>query len=532
MSRAYLIDPKLVSLWKDAARATSNGVVIPAGAGLPADATEYVLTRSHGAALAGRRLRSVDDAMSFLSGAAQDVKDAARDDLGSMERIAIPVVITDDSEDRDRDVVEPGGGDLAHYRENPVLLFGHNHSIPAIGNGFGTHPAGNQMRSVATFNPPDVDEFGNMIGRMFEERIMRALSIGFIPKEWVFESERGPLAMRYLAWELIEYSAVNVPSNRNALVQARGLGIDIAPALRVTERMLDEKRDDAVAETWRLIAPGRVFSLPALREETDRLGREATAKERRDAARAESTRGAITYASAHRRGTPVAARGAEWDGGAEVADADVDDLRVMCAWFDSDEPDAKSSYKLPHHRANVDHTLVWRGLTAAMGALLGARGGVDVPMADRRGVYAHLARHYRDDFGAEPPEFRTVDEAGEKAIADAPYPPDVIDWLGVAVSLGAVSGAEEFARAVRANIYGRSAEEQEARERDASASQASANAMLTEAERAEGESQESDRGDDNMDSEAQKREDATQQGTTAQPVDLERLISLAERVLA
>jgi len=39
-----------------------------------------------------------------------------------------------------------------------------------------------------------------------------------------------------------------------------------------------------------------------------------------------------------------------------------------------------------------------------MGALMGARGGVDIPDGDRRGVYSHLAKHYRDDFDEEPPD--------------------------------------------------------------------------------------------------------------------------------
>jgi hypothetical protein len=40
-----------------------------------------------------------------------------------------------------------------------------------------------------------------------------------------------------------------------------------------------------------------------------------------------------------------------------------------------------------------------------MGALLGARGGTNIPDGDRRGVYNHLARHYRD-FEETAPEFR------------------------------------------------------------------------------------------------------------------------------
>jgi len=86
---------------------------------------------------------------------------------------------------------------------------------------------------------------------------------------------------------------------------------------------------------------------------------------------------------------------------------DVDQLKRACAWFDSENPDVKGSYKLGHHRP--DGTVVWRGVSAAMAALMGARGGVDIPAEDKRGVYNHLSKHYAD-FGKEPPEFSASKE--------------------------------------------------------------------------------------------------------------------------
>jgi hypothetical protein len=57
----------------------------------------------------------------------------------------------------------------------------------------------------------------------------------------------------------------------------------------------------------------------------------------------------------------------------------------------------------PHHRA--DGTLVWNGVAAAMTRLL--HPATDIPDTDRRGVYNHLAAHYRQ-FDKEPPEFRSI----------------------------------------------------------------------------------------------------------------------------
>ena len=84
------------------------------------------------------------------------------------------------------------------------------------------------------------------------------------------------------------------------------------------------------------------------------------------------------------------------------ADYDLSQLKTVCAWYDEKNPDVKVSYKLPHHLP--DGRVVWRGVAAAMAALMGGRGGVDIPGNDRRGVYSHLAKHYQQ-FDKTPPEF-------------------------------------------------------------------------------------------------------------------------------
>ncbi len=97
-----------------------------------------------------------------------------------------------------------------------------------------------------------------------------------------------------------------------------------------------------------------------------------------------------------------------WDGGRAVREAEMPDDLAIFAWVDEERRDAKSAHKLPHHwPAAVDgrRPAVIAGFRAAMGALLGARGGVDIPAGDRRGVWEHLARHYRDA-DLEPPELR------------------------------------------------------------------------------------------------------------------------------
>jgi len=85
------------------------------------------------------------------------------------------------------------------------------------------------------------------------------------------------------------------------------------------------------------------------------------------------------------------------------------------AWFDSAQggtPEIKGAYKLPHHVVRDGGLRTHeRGVIAAMGALLGARGGTNIPAGEKRGVYSHLSRHYAE-FDRQPPEYRdwTADE--------------------------------------------------------------------------------------------------------------------------
>lgn len=82
-------------------------------------------------------------------------------------------------------------------------------------------------------------------------------------------------------------------------------------------------------------------------------------------------------------------------------------LRLIHAWVDpSGDPEAKSSYKLPHHLPNGE--VVLRGVQAAMSRLMQAN--TQIPDADRQGVYNHLAKHYRQ-FGLEPPPLRASGES-------------------------------------------------------------------------------------------------------------------------
>jgi hypothetical protein len=137
-------------------------------------------------------------------------------------------------------------------------------------------------------------------------------------------------------------------------------------------------------------------------------------------------KGTVSYSD-----TPTVNIDAAWDGNAarnravkwasSDSSGDKDKInwseyRRLFAWYDENKPEDFSSYKLPHHDI-IDGEIksVWRGVRAAMAALLGARGGVNIPDENRRAVYNHLSKHYRQ-FEQSPPEYRDFKEIAEELI--------------------------------------------------------------------------------------------------------------------
>lgn len=241
---------------------------------------------------------------------------------------------------------------------------------------------------------------------LVSDGVIDGVSIGYIPEmEEYEEREDGSTIRRLHRVDLFEKSLVTFPMNDEARVTAaRKLWIDTASLpLDVQQKI------------------GRVLSasnfsrlekaIEMLREilESARLETETEAEADDKGATPDESKGVIPYKS-------FPTDDGEWDGPAEIAAADTDDLLIMATWYDSEDSDVKAAYKLPHHRAD-GHAVVWSGVTAAMGALLGARGGVDIPDSDRQGVYDHLAKHYTDDFDREPPELRSNEESDDKSSA-------------------------------------------------------------------------------------------------------------------
>lgn len=121
---------------------------------------------------------------------------------------------SDDSIDRDDDVVRPEGWVVEHYKSNPIVLYMHNRSIP-IGETMKLERSANGWDFGIRFASEGVSEKADEIRRLVEDNILKAASIGFIPLEYGWLE--GGDVFEYKKIELLEISIVTVQSNRNAL---------------------------------------------------------------------------------------------------------------------------------------------------------------------------------------------------------------------------------------------------------------------------------------------------------------------------
>lgn len=248
---------------------------------------------------------------------------------------------------RDGMIIEAAGWDLSAYKANPVFLWCHFYDQPPIGRADASVEA-KQLIADVVFDQGD--EFARNIERKYRTGFMNAVSVGWN----TIEMKPGTTPIITQA-ELLDVSAVPVPADPSALAErhARGLA-DLNRSLS-----LILSNDDP--------------------------------------------RSAIPPHS-----TDKAPEDAPWDGPAEMAACPAEEapLRRMTAWVDDEgDPNAKQSYKLPHHLHAGE--VIWKGVAAAMARLL--QSDTQIPDSDRKGVFVHLERHYKQ-FDKEAPEFRTNEE--------------------------------------------------------------------------------------------------------------------------
>lgn len=158
----------------------------------------------------------------------------------SIEDRTLRIRGTDESTDRDGDIIRVSGWTIKNYLKNPVFLWAHNYSSVPVGKTIQLvrrRQPEPHLDFLIKFPSKGVYPFADMILNLYAEKVINASSVGFLPAEWERlekddperdpESPWNPYSRRYTQQDLLELSGVPVPANPNAIQNSLiGMGLD------------------------------------------------------------------------------------------------------------------------------------------------------------------------------------------------------------------------------------------------------------------------------------------------------------------
>ena len=141
-------------------------------------------------------------------------------------------VLSTNSVDRAGDIVEQDFN-LTAFRKNPIALWGHDSKMP-IGTwgNLRKETVGTVKRTLGRLNlaQPGTSKFIDFLRSMVEQRILKAVSVGILPREYEPLDEDDPWGgLRLSKNELMECSLCSVPMNAEALSLAKSAGSAVNP---------------------------------------------------------------------------------------------------------------------------------------------------------------------------------------------------------------------------------------------------------------------------------------------------------------
>lgn len=175
----------------------------------------------------------------------KDLSLKAVEDIG--ER-TVRFTISKEVVDRDGDILRAGGVDFTNYMKNPVFLSFHNSREFPLGKVVKFWVEGAEVKADVYFptveelssNPEQASEKAKLVDftyHCYKTGMLNAVSVGFIPLEWE-EIKEGKLTTGWdiKKWELLEFSAVAVPANQDAIAEAvKSFGNEFAKDFVTTE---------------------------------------------------------------------------------------------------------------------------------------------------------------------------------------------------------------------------------------------------------------------------------------------------------
>ena len=169
------------------------------------------------------------------------------EDSGSFE-----VAISTSDLDRDGEVIDQNGWDFTFYNMNPIVLWAHNYTALPIGVTDSLVIENGKTIARGRFAPESANPFAQQVRRLYDLKIVQAVSVGFI----VRESE----GKKIIKSELLEFSFVPVPANPHAVSLMQTAHLNIGEF--VTKGILIQKEDLETSEKQEEPQEGNTCAMP------------------------------------------------------------------------------------------------------------------------------------------------------------------------------------------------------------------------------------------------------------------------------
>ena len=142
-------------------------------------------------------------------------------------QMIVRAVISTNTPDRAGDIIVPAGlRNADEYLRNPVVLWAHQRALPPIGTCERLTIEPDRIIAETRFAPSST--FARDVFTLYAEGVLRGWSVGFVPAQvHPIPPSRAKSSggVCYPEWDLLEYSAVPIPENPQALTLAVRKGL-------------------------------------------------------------------------------------------------------------------------------------------------------------------------------------------------------------------------------------------------------------------------------------------------------------------
>jgi HK97 family phage prohead protease len=139
-------------------------------------------------------------------------------------------VLSTEDVDRMGDTIKASGWDLSSFKANPIALLGHSHD-QIIGVWENVRIEGKKLMGSLKLAKPGTSELIDTVRSLVDQRILKAVSVGFQPIE--AEPRKSGGGFNFIKSALHEVSLVSIPANPNALAVAKAFSPAVAKLLFV-----------------------------------------------------------------------------------------------------------------------------------------------------------------------------------------------------------------------------------------------------------------------------------------------------------